>query len=99
MKKTVIKRTTRIRRSPLESELYASLIELARTATEYFGQKIACEAMKFCGRCNAKVPATQQYCDRCQRARDIENRVQTRILPSVRTIGGMAFSNPRPAAE
>jgi ribosomal protein L40E len=75
----------------LESELLIKLTALVDLVAKYAELQILKEARKtFCNRCYAEVPSGHGYCRRCELQVALEERIQSRILPDTRTVGGMA---------
>jgi ribosomal protein L40E len=89
VKKIRIKRTRTL--GTLESDLLIKLTALIDIASQYAALQIEKEKRKtFCKRCYAELPSGHEYCRKCELQVALEERIQSRILPDIRTVGGMA---------
>lgn len=85
-----IHRTSKL--DPSQAELYRALSALANVVSRVLGKEI--EPKVYCQRCRVElgtvstVPNQQVYCLPCEERIKLEARIQARILPKVKTIGG-----------
>lgn len=89
------KQTIRIKRTrilgTLESELLQKLTALVDLAAQYAALQIEKEKRKtFCKRCYMEMASGHEYCRKCELQVELEERIQSRILPDIKTVGGMA---------
>jgi hypothetical protein len=81
------------RRGILPDAEVALLKELTRLTS--LMEKYLAEQMKpkvFCRWCRQEVPDRKAFCARCEKQRNLDIRIQGRLLPRVQTIGGMALA-------
>lgn len=79
-----IHRTSKL--DPSQAELYQALSALANVVSRVLEREL--EPKVYCQRCRAEVPDRQTYCTVCEKRIKLEARIQARILPKVKTIGG-----------
>jgi hypothetical protein len=97
VKTTTRSKTIRRRYSRLEMELLRSITRLLNTAREFLAIQV--EQVKAphvaCRRClrqtQPKNVSVEGFCPACLTQTLMDRRIQARLLPKVRTVGGMAL--------